>query len=208
MDQIKFFSSSCFGRQTAAGMLTGSLFAQQASLRLISPAGGFIQSAQGLVSFSIGEPVIGTITGSGYVITQGFQQSEQTQCTITGFDAFTSTSVYSKLDSFKLNGGASYTGYGRSTGDTSQSIHVKYTGGDKVTVTNPAGCTGTDSIFVQFPDTVGLHVSSVNGQCNKQVDVPMRATAFSSMQVWCVSRMCRQPAESILPASSRSRVRC
>jgi hypothetical protein len=162
-------------------LLTINVFAQQPSLRLISPAGGFIQSAQGSVSFSIGEPVIGTITGSGYVITQGFQQPDQTQCTITGFDAFTATSVYSKLDSFKLDGGASYTRYRWSTGDTTQSIHVKYTGGYRVTVTNASGCTGTDSIFVQFPDTVGLHVSTVNGQCNKQVDVPVRATAFRHM---------------------------
>jgi hypothetical protein len=165
----------------AAFLLTGTLIAQQSTLRLISPAGGFIQSAEGSVSFSIGEPVIGTITGSGYVITQGFQQPEQAQCTITGFDAFASASIYSKLDSFKLDGGASYTRYRWSTGDTTQSIHVKYTGGYSVTVSNSFGCTGTDSIFVQFADTVGLHVSTVNGLCNRQVDVPVKATAFRHM---------------------------
>jgi hypothetical protein len=54
--------------------------AQQNNLQLVSTAGGFIQSAQGSVSFSIGEPVIGTITGGGYIVNQGFQQPEQTSC--------------------------------------------------------------------------------------------------------------------------------
>jgi hypothetical protein len=152
--------------------------AQQTNLRLISTAGGFIQSPQGSVSFSIGEPVIGTITGGGYVINQGFQQPDQLLCTIDNFNPFSASSVYSRLDSFKLDGGNGYTRYVWSTGDTTQSIHAKFTGGYKVTVTNASGCTGTDSVFLQFPDTVGLHVSTVQGICNRQVDVPVRATAF------------------------------
>jgi hypothetical protein len=151
--------------------------AQQNNLQLVSTAGGFIQSAQGSVSFSIGEPVIGTITGGGYIVNQGFQQPEQASCTITGFNPF-AASVYSKLDSFKLDAGAGYTRYRWSTGDSSQSLQAKYTGIYHVTVTNASGCTGSDTVSIQFPDTLGLHVSTVAGLCNKSLDVPVRATTF------------------------------
>jgi hypothetical protein len=102
-------------------------------------------------------------------------------CSIDNFNPFTSTTTYSKADSLKLDGGNGYTKYEWSTGATTQSIHAKYTGGYRLTVTNASGCTGTDSIFVQFPDTVGLHVSSVSAVCNKSVDVPVRVTAFRNV---------------------------
>jgi hypothetical protein len=89
--------------------------------------------------------------------------------------------LYSRLDSLPLSAGVGFTRYRWSTGDTTASIAVKYTGGYRVTVTNAQGCTGTDSVFVQFPDTVGLHVSTVQGACNRTVDVPVRATAFRNL---------------------------
>jgi Concanavalin A-like lectin/glucanases superfamily/Carboxypeptidase regulatory-like domain len=91
------------------------------------------------------------------------------------------TSVYSKLDSLKLDPGTGYKQYFWSTGDTARSIHVKYTGRYKVTVMNASGCTGSDSVFVQFPDTIGVHVSMIEGICNRQVDVPIKATNFRHM---------------------------
>ncbi len=89
--------------------------AQQNNLQLVSTAGGFIQSAQGSVSFSIGEPVIGMITGGGFTVNQGFQQPEQISCTISGFNPFPAT-LYSKLDSLKLDAGTGLTKFRWSTG--------------------------------------------------------------------------------------------
>jgi len=154
------------------------LQAQQPSLRLVSAAGGFIQSAQGSVSFSIGEPVIGTLTGGGFTIHQGFQQPETGACTIEGFNPFTALNLSSRLDSLRLDAGTSYSRYVWSTGETTSSIQAKFTGGYKVTVTSAEGCTGTDSVYVQFPDTVGFHVSSVRGLCDRAVEVPVKATQF------------------------------
>jgi hypothetical protein len=156
------------------------LQAQSISRQLVATAGGVATGTTGSVSFSIGEPVIGTITGGGFTLTQGFQQPESAQCTITGFDPFPA-SIYSRLDSLALNAGSGYAGYTWSTGQTSQTIQVKFTGGYRVTVINAQGCTGTDSVFVQFPDTIGLHVSTVQGVCNQTVDVPVRVTAFRNM---------------------------
>jgi hypothetical protein len=107
-------------------------------------------------------------------------QLNQLNCTITSFDPFPA-SIYSRLDSLALNAGSGYAGYAWSTSQTSQTIQVKNTGGYRVTVTNAQGCTGTDSVFVQFPDTIGLHVSTVQGICNQTVDVPVRVTAFRNM---------------------------
>jgi hypothetical protein len=162
---------------TLISILVLQVHAQQKDLQLISTAGGFIQSAQGSVSFSIGEPVIGTITGAGYVINQGFQQPNQTPCTIAGYNPFPAA-VYSRLDSLKLDAGAGYSKYAWVTGDSSQSVQVRYSGTYHVTVTDVSGCTASDTVKVQFPDTLGLHVSTVAGLCNRSVDVPVRASTF------------------------------
>jgi hypothetical protein len=100
-----------------------------------------------------------------------------TVATINGFNPLVGN-IYSKQDSVKLDAGSGFSHYRWSTGDTMQTLNVQYSGNYRVTVTNTAGCTASDSVFVQFPDTVGLHVSTVNGLCNQQVDVPVRATAF------------------------------
>jgi hypothetical protein len=68
-----------------------------------------------------------------------------------------------------------------STGDTSSQIYVKYTGNYHVTAGAASGCTASDSVFVQFPDTVGLQVSTVTGICNRSVDVPVRVTGFRQL---------------------------
>ena len=153
---------------------------QTISRQLVSSAGGVATGPTGSVSFSIGEPVVGFISGGGFTLSQGFQQADQVLCTIAGFNPFPAT-IYSRLDSLPLNAGNGYATYLWSTGSASQTFHVKYTGGYRVTVTDSSGCTGTDSVFVQFPDTVGVHVSTVQGVCNRQVDVPVRATAFRHM---------------------------
>lgn len=157
-----------------------SSHAQTISRQLISTAGGVATGTAGSISFSIGEPVIGTVTGAGFTLNQGFQQPEGLQCTISGFDPFPA-SIYSKLDSLPLDAGSGYAGYAWSTSQTSQAIQVKFTGGYRVTVTNAQGCTASDSVFVQFPDTVGLHIANVQAICNQVVDVPVKVTAFRNM---------------------------
>ena len=77
------------------------LQAQSISRQLVATAGGVATGSTGSISFSIGEPVIGTVTGGGFTLTQGFQQPESAQCTITGFDPFPA-SIYSRLDSLAL----------------------------------------------------------------------------------------------------------
>jgi hypothetical protein len=159
------------------GMLSTGIQSQSISRQLVSTAGGFATGPTGSISFSIGEPVVGMISGGGFTISQGFQQADQAQCTIAGFNPFPAN-IYSPLDSLSLNAGSGYATYQWSTGAVSQSVQVKFTGGYRVIVTDAAGCTGTDSVFVQFPDTVGLHISTVQGVCNQTVDVPVKATAF------------------------------
>jgi hypothetical protein len=159
-------------------LLCQGMRAQSISRQLVSAAGGVATGPAGSVSFSIGEPVIGTISGGGFTLSQGFQQADQIPCTITGYNPFPTAGQYSRLDSLLLDAGSGYTSYQWSSGATSQAISIKYTGGYRVTVTNAQGCTGTDSVFIQFPDTVGLHVSTVQGICNQTVDVPVKATAF------------------------------
>jgi hypothetical protein len=153
---------------------------QEATLKLVSTAGQHIQNASGSISFSIGEPVIGTIGNANFTVSQGFQQGDASSCTISGFNPFASN-LYSKLDSLRLDAGTGFTRYAWSNGATSQSIQVRYSGGYRVTVTNASGCTATDSVFVQFPDTVGLYLPTVSAICSRQVDVPVRVTAFRNM---------------------------
>jgi hypothetical protein len=153
---------------------------QNIDRKLVSTAGGFITGTNGNISYSIGEPVIGLVSGSEVSISQGFQQGEKVLCSIPGFNPFLDK-IYSRLDSLELNAGTGYTSYGWSNGTSSQSIHIKYTGGYRVTITNSSGCIGTDSVFVQFPDTVGLYLPSVNAICSRQVDVPVRASSFRNM---------------------------
>ena len=155
--------------------------AQEASLKLVSTAGQYIQNASGSISFSIGEPVIGTIGNASFTINQGFQQGDASQqCTISGFNPF-STNLNSKLDSLQLDAGNGYTKYAWNTGATTQSIHVKYSGTYRVTVTNAAGCIASDSVFVQFPDTVGIYIPQLSATCNQQVDVPVKVESFRNM---------------------------
>jgi Concanavalin A-like lectin/glucanases superfamily/Carboxypeptidase regulatory-like domain/Cohesin domain len=117
-------------------------------------------------------------TDKGLYVTQ--LSSSSSNCTISNFNPFANNLV-SSSDSLKLDAGTGYSTYQWSNGASQQSIHVKYTGAYKVTVTNASGCTASDSVFVQFPDTVGLHVSTVTAVCNKSIDVPIRVTAFRNM---------------------------
>ncbi len=104
----------------------------------------------------------------------------QTNCTITQFNPFPDQ-IFSDSDSIRLDAGTGFTRYLWSTGESSQTIQIKNTGGYRVTVTNAQGCTGIDSVFVKFQDTVGLHVSTVTGICNQIVDVPVKVTAFRNL---------------------------
>ncbi len=89
--------------------------------------------------------------------------------------------IYSRADSILLDAGGGQTSYRWSTGATARSIFVRNSGGYRVNVTNPSGCTATDSVFVQFADTVGLVIPNVTAACNRSVDVPVRATAFRNL---------------------------
>lgn len=58
---------------TGSLIISGMVHGQE----LISTGGDlFLNNAEGSLSFSIGEPVGETLTGSGYILTQGFQQSK------------------------------------------------------------------------------------------------------------------------------------
>ena len=142
MKHFSFVAILCFH-------LVSSLFAQQPSLRLVSAAGGYQQSAAANISFSIGEPVIGTITAGGYVMHQGFQQPDQAQCTIDGYNPFPDTLRICGT-SHSLDAGVGYSGYTWSRGDTSRQISATTSGVYKVTVRNAAGCTGTDSVYLSI----------------------------------------------------------
>jgi hypothetical protein len=148
--------------------LLPSLYAQQSSLRLISPAGGYQQSASANISYSIGEPVIGTITAGGYVMHQGFQQPDQAQCTIDGYNAFPDTLRICGT-TYVLDAGASYSSYQWGLGETTQKINASTSGFYKVTVRNAAGCTGTDSVY--------LSIQSVN-------ILNADTTLCSSAEIW------------------------
>jgi hypothetical protein len=115
----------------------------------------------------------------GYLNDLWFYQlpTQSSSCTIDGFNPF-SQNISATADSIKLDAGIGFTRYRWSTNDTTQFIHAKYTGGYKVTVTNASGCTASDSVFVQFPDTVGLQIPTVAATCNQSVDVPIKATKF------------------------------
>lgn len=101
-------------------------------------------------------------------------------CTISNYDRFPAN-TYSRSDSLSLDAGNGFSGYAWFTGQTSQTIHVKYTGGYKVTVTNAQGCTASDSLFVQLPGTVGMHVFTVKCICTQMIEVPVKATTFRYM---------------------------
>lgn len=52
-------------------------FGQTSVLEVVSPAGGFFSVTGGIsMSWTLGEPVIGTLTGGSMMITQGFQQGD------------------------------------------------------------------------------------------------------------------------------------
>jgi Concanavalin A-like lectin/glucanases superfamily/Carboxypeptidase regulatory-like domain/Secretion system C-terminal sorting domain len=97
------------------------------------------------------------------------------------FNPFTA-SIYSRADSLKLDAGVGYQRYLWSTGDTTQQIFAKYTGRYRVSVTNSSGCTAADTVDIKFPDTLGLHVSTVAGFCGKTIDVPVRASTFRHLK--------------------------
>ena len=89
--------------------------------------------------------------------------------------------IGSSADSVRLDAGAGFARYRWSNGDTTPVISVKQSGGFRVRVTNATGCTATDSVFVQFQDTLGLHLKDVQGICNEVVDIPVTVTGFRNI---------------------------
>jgi hypothetical protein len=55
-------------------VFSAGLFAQQLSPTVISAGGGSYQSSQFAIDYTIGETFITTLTGNGYMVTQGFHQ--------------------------------------------------------------------------------------------------------------------------------------
>ena len=51
-------------------------YSQNVSPEILSSAGGTLSNAQYLVDWTLGEPVIETVTGTTYILTQGFHQPD------------------------------------------------------------------------------------------------------------------------------------
>jgi hypothetical protein len=89
--------------------------------------------------------------------------------------------LYSRADSIVLDAGAGQATYRWSTGENTRNKTVRNTGGYRANVTNSSGCSASDSVFVQFPDTVNLMIPNISATCNRSVDVPVRVTAFRNL---------------------------
>jgi len=87
-------------------------------------------------------------------------------------------SVQLKVDTTAIKGSVAWSG-----GQTTADIHVGYTGGYQVNVVTRDGCRISDSVFVQFPDTAGIHVGMVTAACTVPVDVPVRVSSFRRMSL-------------------------
>ena len=70
--------------------ISGLAFSQSADRTLVSSGGGTYQAGDYQADVSIGEPVISTLSGGGFVLTQGFQQS---MLTITEVEQFLNVEV-------------------------------------------------------------------------------------------------------------------
>jgi hypothetical protein len=88
--------------------------------------------------------------------------------------------IYSRSDSIPLRADTTLRSFDHlwSTGDTTGTLFVKYTGGYRLHFRTPDGCRLTDSIFVQFPDTLGFHIDTVIGSCVVPVSVPITVSSF------------------------------
>lgn len=56
------------------GLISSSLFSQDLAPTVIASAGSDIQSGGKRIAFTVGELIVTTVGGNGYILTQGFQQ--------------------------------------------------------------------------------------------------------------------------------------
>lgn len=124
-----------------------------------------------------GQPDMAVVNRGSHSLSVLRLNQQQMPACIPAFDPFPAA-IYSRADSLRLDAGTGYTTYAWNTGATGASIHVKYSGIYRVTVTLAGICSSSDSVLVQFPDTVGLHLPVLQASCGDSVDLPLRATAF------------------------------
>ncbi|MCK5840123.1 MAG: T9SS type A sorting domain-containing protein [Bacteroidales bacterium] len=72
-----------------AGFLTLTLFSQSLSPEIIASAGDYFVGSDASLSWTIGEPIIETVSADGITLTQGFQQTYYTVLAIQDNDTDT-----------------------------------------------------------------------------------------------------------------------